>query len=75
MTAAKADQQLIAETIAEVEQLLADFQIYFSGKGWTREEIALELEEIAATLPALTLVLVLVPLVLPPVLVLLIFVI
>ncbi len=39
------------QLIAEVEELLEDFELYFIGKGWTREKIASELEELADKLP------------------------
>jgi hypothetical protein len=42
---------MLQRALAEVEELLDDFEIYFIGRGWTPEEMALELEEIAATLP------------------------
>jgi hypothetical protein len=42
----------LQQALAEVEQELQSFESYFVDKGYTREEIAEQLSEIAERLPA-----------------------
>jgi hypothetical protein len=43
--------QALKLALAEVDEVLAEFELYFSGCGWTQKQIAEGLGEIAESLP------------------------